>query len=48
MDEERERLFEMANEDLRIAADGGVSVEDIFGELDGKDWEKFVKAFLRT
>jgi len=46
--EEKDRLLEMANEDLRIAADGGVSVEDIFGELEGKDWSKFVRAFLRT
>jgi len=46
--EEKEKLFAMANEDLRIAADGGESVEDIFGELGGKNWEKIVKTFLKT
>lgn len=45
---EAEKLISMANEDLKIAADGGVSVDDIFGELKGKSWGKFVKAFLRT
>ena len=48
MTEERERLFAMANDDLKIAADGGVSVEDIFEELEGENRAKFVKAFLRT
>ena len=48
MDEEREKLFDMANDDMRVAADGGVSVEDIFEELEGEDWESSVKAFLRT
>ncbi len=46
--EEREKLFAMANEDMQISADGGESVEDIFEELDEKDWAKFVKAFLKT
>jgi glycine cleavage system H lipoate-binding protein len=48
MTEERERLFAMANDDLKIAADGGVSVEDIFAELDMENRARFVKAFLRT
>ena len=48
MNEERERLFSMAHDDLRIAADGGASVEDLFEELEGKNWEKVVKAFLKT
>lgn len=48
MDEEREKLFDMANDDMRVAADGGVSVEDIFEELEGEDWESSVKPFLRT
>ena len=48
MTEEREKLFAMANDDLKIAADGGVSVEDIFEELEGENRAKFVKAFLRT
>lgn len=46
--EERDRLFSMAHDDLRLAADGGDSVDDIFGELDGENWAKFVKTFLRT
>lgn len=46
--EEREKLFSMANEDMRIAADGGVSVENIFEELESKNWADFVKTFLRT
>jgi glycine cleavage system H lipoate-binding protein len=46
--EEKERLFSMASEDLRIAADGGGSVEDIFEELEGQSWAKFVKTFLKT
>jgi hypothetical protein len=48
MGEEREKLFSMANDDLRIAADGGDSVEDIFDELEGKNWAKFVETFFRT
>jgi glycine cleavage system H lipoate-binding protein len=34
--EERERLFSEAHDDLRMAADGGESIDDIFAELDGK------------
>jgi glycine cleavage system H lipoate-binding protein len=48
MSEEREKLFSMANDDLRIAADGGDSVENIFDELEGKNWAKFVETFFRT
>ncbi len=46
--EEREKLFAMANEDLRVAADGGVSVKDISQELEGENWARFVKTFLKT
>lgn len=46
--EESEKLFSLANEDMRIAADGGVSVDDIFNELKGENWAKFVKTFLKT
>ena len=46
--EEREKLFAMANDDLRVAADGGGSVEDISQELEGKNWAKFIKVFLKT
>ena len=48
LNEEREKLFSRAHDDLRIAADGGQAVEDIFEELEGKKWSKFVRAFLRT
>jgi len=48
INEEREKLFAMANEDFRVAADGGVSVEDISQELEGKNWAKFIKTFLKT
>jgi len=46
--EEREKLFSMANNDLHVAADGGVSVEDIFQELGEANWAKFIKTFLKT
>lgn len=46
--EEKERLFALANDDLRIAADGGISVDDLSQELKGENWKKAVKAFLRT
>lgn len=46
--QEKDKLLAMANEDLRIAADGGPSVDDIAGQLDGKNWAKFVQTFLRT
>jgi glycine cleavage system H lipoate-binding protein len=48
VNEEREKLFAMANEDLRIAADGGESVKDIFSELKKENRIKFIKTFLRT
>ena len=46
--DESEKLFSMANDDLRIAADGGVSVDDILGELEEKNRAAFVKTFLRA
>ncbi|MFC1886195.1 glycine cleavage system protein H [Thermodesulfobacteriota bacterium] len=46
--DEREKLFSIANDDLRLAADGGVSVDDIFSELKSKDWADLVKLFLKT
>ncbi|MES0446077.1 MAG: hypothetical protein ABUJ92_05985 [Desulfobacterales bacterium] len=48
INEEREKLFAMVNEDLRVASDGGVSIEDISQELEGKNWAKFIKTFLKT
>jgi len=46
--EEKEKLFSLANEDLKMAADGGGSVDDIFEEIEGENWSNFVKTFLRT
>lgn len=46
--EEKERLFNQANKDLSLAADGGVSVDDILSELDGENWSEFVKVFFRS
>jgi glycine cleavage system H lipoate-binding protein len=46
--EEREKLFSLVNEDMRIAADGGVPLEDVFSELKEKDWAKSAKPFFRT
>ena len=48
MHEEVDRLWGMADEELRIAADGGASVEDVFEAIGGKSWKSFVKAFLRS
>ncbi len=48
INEEREKLFAMAKKDLRVAANGGVSVEDISQELEGKNWAKFIKTFIKT
>jgi glycine cleavage system H lipoate-binding protein len=48
MGEEAERLWAMADEELRIAADGGASVDDVFEAIGGKSWKAFVKAFLRS
>jgi glycine cleavage system H lipoate-binding protein len=45
--EESEKLFALANQDLKVAADGGVSAEDIFQELQGENWGKFVKTFFK-
>lgn len=46
--EESEKLFAMAHQDLRVAADGGVSAQDIFQELEGENRAKFVKTFFKT
>jgi glycine cleavage system H lipoate-binding protein len=45
--EERERLFSLAT-DMQVAADGGLAVDDVFKELETKDWERLVKVFFRT
>jgi glycine cleavage system H lipoate-binding protein len=46
--EERDRLMEKAGEELRVSADGGQSVDDIFSQLKGEKWSKLVKTFLRS
>jgi hypothetical protein len=48
MNEEKERLISPANEDLRLAADGGLPVDNIFEDLEGENWAKLVKIFLKT
>ncbi len=48
MGEEAERLWAMADEDFRMAADGGASVDDVFEAIGGKSWAGFVKKFLRS
>lgn len=48
INEEKEKLFNLANDDLQVAADGGSSVEDIFKEIEGENWPTFVKTFLKT
>jgi glycine cleavage system H lipoate-binding protein len=46
--EERERLLSLANEDMKIDADGSVPLEDMFPDLKGNQWSKFAKLFFRT
>lgn len=48
INQEGEKLFSMANEGMRLSADGGTTVDDVFKELKGEGWAKFVKTFLRT
>ena len=45
---ERDQLFNMAHGEMRLAADGGASVDDLTKDLKGKEWTKFVSVFLRT
>jgi glycine cleavage system H lipoate-binding protein len=47
MEEERERLFARIHEETRLAADGGVSLDDLTGDLKEEEWSKLVKEFLR-
>ena len=48
MGDEAERLWAMADDEFRIAADGGASVDDVFEAIGGKSWNAFVKVFLRS
>jgi hypothetical protein len=38
----------MADEEFKIAADGGASVDDVFEAIGDKSWKAFVKTFLRS
>ena len=44
---EREKLFNMVNDDIHIAADGGEIIENIFEAIE-EDWAKFAQKFLRS
>jgi len=46
--EESEALFKMVHGETRLAADGGVAVDEIFEEIKGEKWSRFVKTFLKT
>lgn len=48
MSEELEKLISIANDDLSLAADGAVPVEDLFAELKGKEWAGLMKIFFKT
>ena len=48
MGEEAGNLWEMADEEFKMAADGGASVDDVFEAIGGKSWKDFVKSFLRS
>ena len=48
MGDEAERLWAMADDEFRIAADGGASVDDVFEAVGAESWKEFVKTFLRS
>jgi glycine cleavage system H lipoate-binding protein len=48
MGDEAERLWAMADDEYRIAADGGASVDDLFEAVGAESWKEFVKTFLRS
>ncbi len=48
INEERDALFTMVHGETRLAADGGDAADEIFEEIKGKNWSKFIKTFLRT
>jgi glycine cleavage system H lipoate-binding protein len=47
LEEEREKVFARIHQESRIAADGGVSVDDLTHDLKHEEWLKLVKEFLR-
>ena len=44
---ESERLFALAHDDIRLAADGGVSADDLFEEVGSDSWTEFIRVFLK-
>ena len=48
MGDEAGKLWAMADEEFRMAADGGASVDDVFEAIGGESWKDFVKNFLRS
>ena len=48
LNEEKEHLFLMANEDMMIAADGGISVDNLQKEIGTENWIKLIQTFLRV
>lgn len=46
--QERDKLFAMANDAMHTSANGDISVEDIFKNLEGKAWIEFAKVFLKS
>jgi len=48
LSQEGEKLLAMAHADMKIAADGGLSVEDIFADMENQNWTELVRAFLRS
>ena len=48
MADEKEKLFAEADENMRLAADGGDTVEDVFEELGADAWSNLAKKFLKT
>jgi glycine cleavage system H lipoate-binding protein len=47
LEEEREKLFARIHQESRMAADGGVSVDDFGRDLKEGEWSQLVKEFLR-
>jgi len=48
LSQEKDKLFSIINDDLDIAADGGLPVEDISGILGEENWDKLMKTFLKS
>ena len=48
LEEERERLVARVHQEIQIAADGGVSLDDITIDLKEGEWTRLVSEFLRS